>query len=246
MTAVSRDRGIVAASIVVIAALAWLYLFGLSQEMPGMEDMPGMAMAPAPTPFALTAIMWAVMMVGMMLPSALPMILLFTTVQRRQGTQPVLTIGTFVCGYLLVWGAFAIGAAALQNQLGRMELLSPSLAFASRWLAGVAFLLTAAYELSPLKNRCLTQCSSPLGFITVHWRPGIGGAFRMGVLHGVLCVGCCWALMLLLFVSGVMNLLWVAVLAILVLVQKVLPWPRVVTFATGAAMLVIGVGLIVS
>ncbi len=248
MTAISRDRGIVAASILVIAALAWLYLFGLSQDMPteDMPAMPGMSMEPAPIPFVLTATMWAVMMVGMMLPSALPMILLFTTVQRRQGTRPVLTTGVFVGAYIFVWGMFAVVAAALQIQLGQMQLLSPSLAFVSRWLAGSAFLLAAAYEVSPLKNRCLTQCSSPLSFITVHWRPGLTGAFRMGVLHGAYCVGCCWALMLLLFVAGVMTLVWVALLAILVLVQKVLPYPRIVALVTGFGMIVLGVGLLVS
>jgi len=201
-------------------------------------------MSPMPASFWLTALMWAVMMVGMMLPSALPMILLFTTVQRKQGKQPVLTTGTFAAGYLLVWGGFAIVAAALQTQLEGLAVLSPSLTFVSTRLAGLAFLLAAAYEFSPLKNRCLTQCSSPLSFITVHWRPGIRGALRMGVLHGAFCVGCCWALMLLLFVAGVMNLLWVAALAVLVLVQKVVPYPRTATTVAGAAMAVVGLVLV--
>jgi predicted metal-binding membrane protein len=244
MMAISRDRAIVIASLVAVAGLAWAYLFSLSQDMTGMGDMPGMTMSSVPAPFSLTAIMWAVMMVGMMLPSAMPMILLFTMVQRRQGKQPILTTGTFASGYLLIWGGFAVVAAALQIELGELALLSPSLVFVSTRLAGLAFLLAAAYEFSPLKNRCLTQCSSPIGFITSHWRPGIAGAFRMGVSHGVFCVGCCWALMLLLFTAGVMNLLWVAVLAVLVLVQKVLPYPRVATTVAGTAMAVAGLVLI--
>ena len=190
--------------------------------------------------------MWAVMMIGMMLPSATPMILLFTMVQRKQGTRPILTTGTFAAGYLIIWGGFAVAAAGLQVELGQMALLSSSLAFVSKRLAALTFLLAAAYEFSPLKNRCLTQCSSPLSFITVHWRPGIAGALRMGIVHGAFCVGCCWALMLLLFIAGVMNLLWVALLAALVLVQKVLPHQRTTTVVTGGAMLIVGVALMVT
>jgi predicted metal-binding membrane protein len=214
--------------------------------MSGMDAMPDMAMSSAPSPFLLTAIMWAVMMIGMMLPSATPMILLFTMVQRKQGTRPILTTGTFAAGYLIIWGGFAVVAAGLQVELGQMALLSPSLALVSKRLAGITFLLAAAYEFSPLKNRCLTQCSSPLSFITVHWRPGIAGALRMGIVHGAFCVGCCWALMLLLFVAGVMNLLWVALLAVLVLVQKVLPLQRATTMVTGGAMLIAGATLMVT
>jgi predicted metal-binding membrane protein len=243
MVAIFRDRLIVTASLVVIAGLAWVYLFDLSQDM---EDMPGMAMSSGPAPFSLTATMWIVMMVGMMLPSAMPMILLFATVQRRQGKQPMLTTGTFGAGYLLVWGGFAVAAAALQGGLEKLALLSASLGFVSTRLAGLAFLLAAAYEFSPLKTRCLRQCSNPLGFITVHWRPGLDGALRMGVLHGAFCVGCCWALMLLLFTAGVMNLLWVAILAILVLVQKMLPLGRITTVATGAVMTAVGLVLIIT
>jgi predicted metal-binding membrane protein len=245
MAAISRDRAIVLASLVAIAGLAWAYLVGLSTEMSGMDDMAGMAMSSAPAPFMLTATMWAVMMIGMMLPSATPMILLFLMVQRKQGGQPVLATGAFGSGYLFIWVGFAVVAAGLQVGLGQMALLSPSLALVSTRLAGLVFLLAAAYEFSPLKNRCLTQCSSPVSFITSHWRPGIAGAVRMGVSHGTFCVGCCWALMVLLFAVGVMNLLWVAVLAVLVLVQKVLPFGRTTTMVTGAAMLAVGAGLIV-
>jgi predicted metal-binding membrane protein len=244
MVTISRDRAIVVASLAAMAGLAWAYLFGLSQDMSGMDDMPGMAMRSASASFSLAATMWAVMMVGMMLPSATPMILLFTMVQRKQSKQPVVTTGAFAAGYLIIWGGFAVAAAGLQIELGEMALLSPSLALVSKRLAGMAFLLAAAYEFSPLKNRCLTQCSSPISFIMSYWRPGVAGAFRMGACHGVFCVGCCWALMLLLFSAGVMNLLWVAGLAVLVLVQKILPYGRVTTTATGTAMAVIGAAIL--
>jgi predicted metal-binding membrane protein len=170
----------------------------------------------------------------------LPMILLFTTVQRKQGTQPILTTGTFAAGYLLIWGGFAVVAAALQMELRQTALLSPSLVLVSKKAAGLTFFLAAAYEFSPLKSRCLSQCSSPIAFITSHWRPGLSGAFRMGLFHGAFCVGCCWALMLLLFTAGVMNLLWVAALAVLVLAQKVVPYPRAATTVAGTAMVVVG------
>jgi predicted metal-binding membrane protein len=186
-----------------------------------------------------------VMMVGMMLPGAVPMISLFTMVQRRQGGKPLLMTAIFAAGYLLIWGGFSIVAAALQNELGKGALLSPSLTFVSLRVAGATFLLAAAYELSPLKNRCLTQCSSPIGFITSYWRPGVAGAFRMGLWHGSFCVGCCWALMLLLFTAGVMNLLWVAAVALIVLVQKLLPHPRIASTIAGTALAVVGLALIV-
>jgi predicted metal-binding membrane protein len=244
MMAIPRDRLIVIASLVAVAGLAWTYLFGLSQDMAGMDDMPGMAMSSAPASFSLTVMMWAVMMVGMMLPSALPMILLFTMVQRKQGKRPGTATSTFAAGYLIVWGGFAVAAGALQIELRELALLSPSLAFASTRLAGLVFLLAAAYEFSPLKNRCLTQCSSPVAFITSHWHPGIAGALRMGLLHGVFCVGCCWALMLLLFAAGVMNLLWVAALTGLVLVQKIVPYQRTATTVAGTVIAIIGLVLV--
>jgi predicted metal-binding membrane protein len=240
MVAIGRDRTIVIASLLAVAGLAWIYLFSLSQGMSGMEDMPGMAMSSRPAPLWLTATMWVVMMVGMMLPTALPMILLFTVVQRRHGHKPVLMTTTFVSGYLITWAGFALLAALLQVELGKLALLSSSATFLSSKIAGATFLLAAAYEFSPLKQRCLTQCSSPVGFITSHWRAGVAGAFRMGLLHGTFCVGCCWGLMLLLFTAGVMNLAWVALLAVIVLLQKVLPYPRVATTIAGTALAVVG------
>ena len=153
MVAIVRDRTIVIVSLLAVAGLAWIYLIGLSQGMSGMEDMLGMAMPSGPAPFALTAIMWAVMMAGMMLPTALPMILLFIVVQRRQGERPALTSMAFAAGYLLIWGGFALVAAVLQTELGKAALLSPSLAFLSTKVVGMTFLVAATYEFSPLKNR---------------------------------------------------------------------------------------------
>jgi predicted metal-binding membrane protein len=244
MVGVARDRAIVLASLVAIVGVAWAYLLGLSRAMSGMDDMPDMAMEPVAGSFLLTTIMWSVMMVGMMLPSATPMILLFTMVQRKQGAYPVLTTGAFAVGYIIIWGGFAVLAASLQMALAEMALLSPSLTLVSARVGGATFLAAAIYEFSPIKNRCLTQCINPLQFATSHWRPGVEGALRMGVIHGAFCLGCCWVLMLLLFAAGVMNLIWVAVLAALVLLQKTLPNGRMTTTVTGIVMLGIGVILL--
>jgi len=238
----SRDRAIILASLIGISLLAWSYLATMTL---GMADMPGMPMPSVAQQYTLAALMWAVMMVGMMLPSAAPMILLYTMVQRKQGRRPVLMSGVFGAGYLLVWGGFAIVAAGLQLALARAALLSPSLMLVSARVAGVVFLLAAAYEFSPLKNRCLTRCQSPFGFITRYWQAGLGGALRMGVLHGAFCVGCCWVLMMLLFAAGVMNLVWVAALSVLILLQKVLPGGRLVPRVTGAVMAVVGLTCLV-
>lgn len=243
----SRDRAIVLASLAGITLVAWIYLAGMARDMADMAEMMDMPDMPMPSPmqqFVLVATMWAVMMVGMMLPGAAPMILLFTTVQRKQGRHPVSMSIAFGAGYLLVWGGFAVAAAALQVLLAHAALLSPSLAFASPLLAGGAFLVAALYEFSPLKDRCLAHCRSPLAFITQHWRPHFRGALRMGAVHGAYCLGCCWVMMLLLFAVGVMNLLWVAVLAALVLLQKVLPGGRAVPRTTGVVMAGIGLALI--
>lgn len=249
MAAASRDRAIVFASLVAITAVAWLYVLKLAHDMAGMDNMPNMpnmAMETGAGSFVLTAVMWIVMMIGMMLPSATPMILLFTMVQRKQGTHPARSIGAFIAGYLLVWGGFSLLAAALQTVLVEMALLSPLLTPVSKWTAGAAFLLAGVYEFSAIKNRCLTLCVNPLRFVTSYWRPGVSGALRMGIVHGAFCLGCCWVLMLLLFAVGVMNLIWVALLAALVLLQKVLPHGRLTTSVTGGAMLLAGVALMLA
>jgi predicted metal-binding membrane protein len=234
----SREQIVVLLSLIGIMLLAWLYLIdmarGMSAQEPGMPDMampPGMG-------WLVAATMWTVMMIGMMLPAATPMILLYATVQRKQGRRPLLMTAVFVAGYLLLWAGFAIAGAGLQLALADRAQLTPGLTLVSVRVTGAAFLLAAFYEFSPLKNRCLEHCRGPLTFITRHWRPGISGAFRMGVTHGAYCLGCCWALMLLLFAAGVMNLAWVAALSVLVLLQKVLPGGRAVPTATGGAMLV--------
>jgi predicted metal-binding membrane protein len=171
---------------------------------------------------AVTFVMWAVMMVGMMSASALPVLLLFAGAHARRAERSTpLAAAWFGVGYITVWLGFSACAAAAQGALHQAALLSSTMAMSSPALAGGILIAAGAYQLTPLKVGCLIRCQSPLGFLLSHWRDGAGGAFRMGLGHGAFCLGCCWALMGVLFVVGVMNLAWVGILAVFILVEKV-------------------------
>jgi predicted metal-binding membrane protein len=250
-----KDNAIVIAALVALTVVAWAYLVVLSLEMSEgdmrlmgmgiMGDMGGesaMSVSPQPwTPitFLLMLLMWWVMMVGMMVPSAAPMILLYAAIQRKKlsDENPVLRTGLFTLGYLLSWLAFSLVATSLQWYLGRMALLSPTMVSTSAYLTAAIFAVAGLYQLTPLKRSCLANCSSPIRYLSTHWRNGNSGGLLMGVQHGTYCVGCCWCLMGLLFIGGIMNLLWVAVIAIAVLLEKVLPNSRLIVRVTGAIML---------
>ena len=198
------------------------------------------------TEVLLTWVMWAVMMVAMMTPSAAPMILMFATVNRRHRGQqgPVVPTTVFLLGYLLVWGGFSVVATLAQWGLHTAALLSPMMVSTSPMLGGLLLLAAGIFQWTPLKSTCLTQCRSPLGFLLTEWREGTWGALVMGFRHGMYCVGCCWVLMALLFVAGVMNLLWVAAIAALVLVEKVLPRGKLVGRVAGGVLLLAGLVLL--
>jgi predicted metal-binding membrane protein len=191
----------------------------------------------------LTFIMWAVMMVAMMLPSAAPMILVFERVHldRAAKQQPYVPTAVFAAGYLAVWVGFSVLATAAQWALHTAALLSPGMAAASPWLGGALLIAAGAFQLTPLKRACLAKCRTPLGFMLTEWREGVGGALMMGLRHGVFCTICCWGLMALLLVGGVMNLLWVAGLAIVVLGEKVLPRGELLGRIGGALLIAWGV-----
>ncbi len=228
-------------------------------DMPGM-DMPDMsamdmgAMAEpgmwGPAIWALMIAMWWIMMIAMMSPSAAPAVLLYARVHRHalaqaqnrgQNQDKLAPTGMFVAGYLLVWLAFSVAAAALYWLLEREAVVSvTTMGSQSRWLSGAVLIASGLYQLSPLKNVCLSHCRAPAAFLSRHWRPGALGALRAGALHGTYCVGCCWMLMALLFVGGVMNLVWIAALAILVLVEKLLPAGRWIGRAAGTVLIVWG------
>jgi predicted metal-binding membrane protein len=189
--------------------------------------------------FALLFVMWAVMMAGMMLPSAAPGILLYGTLVRKNAERgsALPAVWVFVAGYLLAWTAFSAAAALLQAALKHFELLNAMMTSSSRTLSAALLAAAGLYQLTPLKNRCLSKCREPLAFFMMHWRSGTAGALRMGLGHGAYCVGCCALLMLILFAVGVMNLAWVAALAAFVLVEKLLPAGRLTARLGGVILL---------
>jgi len=256
-TLLKRDRVIVAASLASITILAWGYLLWISRGMAmsdaAMAAMPGMNM-PSPAwsarVFLVTFAMWTVMMVGMMTASATPMILLYARVARQATLQgkPFASAGWFAGGYLLSWTLFSLVATDAQYFFDHAALLAPTMSLASHRLGGLVFVIAGIYQWTPLKDSCLHQCRSPLSFIQQHggFKPHIGSALRLGFQHGLYCIGCCWALMALLFAGGVMNLAWVAVLAALVLIEKLAPGGRIIARVAGTGFAAAGVWLLYS
>ena len=249
-TVLRRDRIIVLSSLAVIIALSWAYVSSLASDMQNMDMTTAMAMPQMQawdvTEFTLTFVMWAVMMVAMMTPSASPMILMFAGVNRRRQKHQVAYVPTsvFLLGYLVVWAAFSVLATAAQWGLHAVSLLSPMMVSTSPVLGGILLLIAGIYQWTPLKHACLSKCRSPLGFILNEWREGRWGAFLMGLKHGSYCTGCCWSLMALLFVAGVMNLLWVAAIAGFILLEKVSPAGHRMGQAAGVLMVAGGVVLL--
>jgi predicted metal-binding membrane protein len=230
----SRARLGLIALLFALAVVAW---WSTADRMSGMDDGPGTALGALGWFLGV----WVVMMAAMMFPSVAPTVALYAQMARRRApVAPLL----FVAGYLVTWaaaglvayGVFAAGRAVLGDQL--------TWDGAGRWIAGGTLIVAAAYELTPLKDVCLSKCRSPLGFLVGSWRDGLSGALEMGTRHGAWCVGCCWALMASLFALGVMSLAWMAFVAALIALEKTLPWGRAVTYGTAALLLVLGVLLL--
>ncbi len=229
-----RGRAVTLGGLAALSLLAWAYLWSGA----GMTGMAGMAMPPG---WPIAALMWFAMMVAMMVPSAAPAILLYAKVHRHSNASPPPT-AAFVAGYLACWLGFSLLAAGLQ-----IALTAPmSMALDSRIGAGAALIAAGLYQLSPYKDACLGRCRSPAQFLARHYRPGAAGAARLGLLHGAFCVGCCWLLMALLFVVGVMNLAWVAALTLLVAAEKLLPGGKWIARLSGAALIAWGAILLLA
>jgi predicted metal-binding membrane protein len=245
--AIGRDRVVVLAGVVGITALAWGYIIQLGRSMPpgAPMAMPMADIASGPE-LAYLVPMWIVMMVAMMVPSAAPTILLFASVARRRKASGVATASAavFTLGYLLVWAFYGTIAAVGQWKLHHLALLSPAMASASPWLGGGLLIAAGLYQWLPVKDACLSHCRSPLGFLSAEWREGGRGALIMGMRHGTFCVGCCAVLMALLFVAGVMNLLWVAAIALFVLAEKLGPSERGLSRVGGLLMIAWGTWVI--
>lgn len=251
-----RDRTVVVAGLAVVALLAWAYLFSMPGPMDGADGMRAMSMAPkmampqmqgwGAVELLLLLVMWALMMVAMMVPSVAPLVLMFAQVDRQKGGNRVLgSAGLLLLGYLLVWAGFSVLATLTQWGLQSAALSSPLMVNTSSALGGLLLIAAGVFQFTPLKRACLLPCRSPMGFVMSHWRKGQWGAFMIGLKHGAYCVGCCWMLMALLFVTGIMNLLWVAAIAVFVLVEKVAPRGDLIGRIAGGTLIVVGIALIV-
>jgi predicted metal-binding membrane protein len=222
-----RERLWILTGLLAACLLCWAWIVPMALDMYGpmhgasswmLADMPPLRHG------ALLFAMWTVMMAGMMLPSAAPTLLLFTMVVRSHDAAHALPRAyRFLSGYVLVWTAFSLAATLLQLLLGALLYLSPMMQLRGPVMSGAAVLVAGAYQLTPIKRSCLTTCRAPAAFLARYYRPGNAAAFSLGLRHGAYCVGCCWALMLLLFVAGVMNLAAVAAIALFVLLEKVMP-----------------------
>ena len=259
-----RDRSITLVGLAALCLLAWAYTvsgagLGMSAwEMTTLALFPhqqastvsGMNMGVAAgsstwgaATWALMIAMWWIMMIAMMTPSAAPTILLFARVHQHARTSDqtqakVAPTSAFAAGYLLLWLGFAVAATLLHWALERAGLISAMMMQShSRWLSGAVLIAAGLYQLSPFKNVCLSHCRAPASFLSRHWRPHATGALRLGAIHGAYCIGCCWLLMTLLFVGGVMNLIWIAALAVLILSEKLLPAGPWVGRITGVALI---------
>jgi len=248
-SALRHDRLIVISGLVLVTAVSWWWILAMSADMYG--SMTGASAWAMTTTWdvrhlLLLFAMWAVMMTAMMLPSAAPMLMLYIAVVRKSD-ESTLARRTYALagGYLLMWAMFSAVAAVGQRLLAAGAIVSPMMNLANPTVGGVVLLLVAAYQFTPLKRGCLDACRSPLGLVTSYWRPGTSGAFTMGVRHGLYCLGCCWALMLLLFVGGVMNAWVIGGLTLFVLLEKATPIGRAASYLGGIVLAALGVWLLV-
>jgi len=246
-----RDQLPVLLSLLAICALAWGYVIWLGAQM---ADMPGMDMSapalasPALGPwtyvhFLFIFSMWTVMMVGMMTPTVTPMVLMYARIVHASAGRQSVPAVWFGCGYLCAWTAFSALAALAQRGLEALALLTPMMASANHRFGGATLIAAGIYQWLPVKDACLSQCRAPLQFFQRRggFQPGARASLRLGFVHGLHCVGCCWVLMMLLFVVGVMNLLWIAALMVFVLLERLVRGGQVFSWWTGAAAVVAGI-----
>jgi predicted metal-binding membrane protein len=244
-TALKHDRWLTAGALLLAVLLSWAWIVPMALDMYGAMAGPSAWMMTTnwdALHLALLFAMWAVMMVGMMLPSAAPTLLLYAALARKSDSSGsvALRVYAFAAGYLAIWTLFSLLATALQRVLVAALVLSPMMEVQNRAWAGGLLVLAGIYQFTAAKRACLTACRSPVEFITRHWKPGRSGAFRMGLEHGLYCLGCCWALMLLLFVGGVMNLWVIAAITLFVLLEKIAPLGAQAGRLSGALLLLLG------
>lgn len=244
-------RAAILAALAAVAVICWLYLWLQAGATAGRTGMSGMAM-PAPLAawsvgdLALTVALWWIMMLAMMLPSAAPMVLMFAAINRsrRARGRTIVPTTVFAAGYALAWGGFGVAASLAQWALERAALVSPQTLRAVPTLGAAIAIAAGLYQLTPLKTACLVKCRSPFDFVLNRWRDGAIGALRMGLGHGLYCLGCCWMLMALLFAGGAMSLLWMAALTGFVMLEKLVPAGLWLTRAGGVLLLGFGAYLL--
>jgi predicted metal-binding membrane protein len=249
-SALRYDRAPAVALLIVLPVLCWIWIVVMARDMYGSMTGASAWMMTAvwdPGHLALLWAMWAVMMAAMMMPSASPMLLFYGAVARRSeaATTAARQIYAFAAGYLVVWGLFSLAATVLQRLLAALRVVSAMMEVTSAVAGGVLLLIAGVYQLTPIKHACLRACQSPLGFLMSRWRRGSAGAFRMGIEHGALCVGCCWALMLLLFAGGVMNLTVIGALTALVAFEKLTPLGAEGARASGVILIAAAIWMLV-
>ena len=239
----NRDLLLVSSSLAAVVAMAWGYLYVLARDMRAMDMSVPLGMHPwNGVDFLLMFAMWAVMMSGMMVPTAMRAVLIYAGIASRASDQGTVVAPThwFVAGYAALWSVFGLGATVFQAGLDRLGLLSPAMVSSSMALGAGLLIAAGVYQLTPWKDACLKHCQSPAMYLATHFRSGVGGAFGLGVRHGACCNGCCWLLMGLLFLGGVMNLLWIAGIAGFVLLEKLLPRRLRMARISGLAMILTG------
>ena len=249
--AVIRDRWLVLGSLLLVAGACWAWIVPMSRDMYG--DMNGLSAWMMTPPWtgahvALLFSMWTAMMIGMMLPSAAPTLLVYGMVARRadNAADAALRVHIFAGGYLVVWTAFSVIAAVAQRAFTVTDVLTPMMEARAPLAGGLMLLIAGVYQLTPFKRACLQACQSPAAFLARHWRAGRAGAFRIGLVHGWYCLGCCWALMLLLFAGGVMNLAVIAGLTIFLLIEKLMPTRMQGGRFSGVVLTVAGIYMVAS
>ena len=243
-----KDRYVVLFALLFLCVLSWLYIIYLYNQMYPMNmDALFFAMPMTAkwqwTDFVLLFLMWFVMMIAMMTPSVAPLVIVFGMINRKrqQSQSPFVSSGYLLIGYFLVWAAFSLFATLLQWLLQKISLLNPEMITTSKILGGVILISAGIFQFTPLKNTCLHYCRTPISFIHQYWKNGKSGALRMGIQNGFYCLGCCWILMLLLFVSGIMNILWIAIISLFVLLEKVFPTAKIISAAAGIALITYGI-----
>ncbi len=246
--ALKKEHVLVFLSLTLLIVISWMYLFSLSNSMKSMEEMPMIQNSEwFFNDFLAAFAMWSVMMTAMMIPSAMPMILVFSTVNKKRSESGKSFVPTwhFVLGYILVWTSFSLIASLLQFMLHNLSVISDELKLLNPFASGIVLLAAGMYQFTSVKDVCLKNCQSPLSFVLSYWKEGKSGAHLMGIKHGFYCIGCCWVLMALLFAAGIMNLLWIAIIALFVFLEKMIK-SKYVSKAAGIVLIVAGIIMILT